>query len=165
VNRVTLVLALALMGIGAYAQITPPRGEKRTAEEIEAIRKMLAENLRNPTWYDPALTAAAREAQEGRQAAPTAVWAIESGVLPPGVALAIDGRLTGTPMQSGTYRFRLRATVPGQGNVYHDFELVVDPNTVIDPTPPPRGRVAQAYAFQFKAVEQAQLSTDNDQPL
>ena len=164
-KHVILVLALALMGIGAYAQISPPRGEKPTAEEVAAIRKMLAENLRNPTWYDPAVTAAAREAQDAQPPPPAAVWALESGVLPPGVTLAIDGRLTGIPTRSGTYRFRLRTTFPGQGNVYRDFELVIDPNTVIDPTAPPRGRVAQAYAFQFKTVEQSQASSDNGQPI
>lgn len=41
------------------------------------------------------------------------VWSLVDGDLPAGLALAADGRITGTPTQAGTYTFRVR--VEGKG--------------------------------------------------
>lgn len=144
------LLVLALPGPSQ----TIPR-EKATPAEVEAVSRLILNNLANPSWYDASLTEAAQAAQGGTSSPPPAVWALESGELPPGITLSIDGRLTGSPTRAGTFTFRIRATVANQGNVYRDFEVVVDPNTVIDPTPPPRGRIGQAYSFQFKTSSES----------
>ena len=40
-------------------------------------------------------------------------WVIEAGSLPPGLSLATDGAITGTPTARGTYEFTLRVTDSG----------------------------------------------------
>jgi ribosomal protein L18E len=114
------------------------------------IWRKVANNLAAPTWYDPAVTAAAIAAQG--TTAPATVWALESGTLPPGTALGIDGRLTGTPTAAGTFTFTIRATIKDVGNVSRQFVITIAPAIVIDPAPPP-GRVGVAYSFQFAAQE------------
>ena len=37
-------------------------------------------------------------------------WSLDSGTLPPGLVLGIDGRITGTPAANGTYTFTVRAS-------------------------------------------------------
>ncbi len=160
-----LLFILAVAGAAQDVQQERFPREKPTPAEIERISRLIRNNLANPSWYDASLTEAAQAAQRATSPRPAAVWTLESGELPPGITLTIDGRLTGSPDRAGTFAFRIRATVPDQGNVYRDFEVVVDPNTVIDPTPPPRGRIGQAYTFQFKTVAQFEASSDNDNPL
>lgn len=107
-------------------------------------------NLAAPTWYNPALTAAALAAQSATTTRST--WALESGTLPPGLGLGADGRLTGTPTAAGTFTFTIRATIAGIGDVTRQFVITIAPEIVIDPAPPP-GRVGVAYSFQFTTQE------------
>ena len=69
------------------------------------------------TVYSQALTATGGTAPS--------VFAVASGALPPGLTLTPAGVLAGTPTQSGTFSFAVRATdasgCPGQAN----FSLVV----------------------------------------
>lgn len=110
-------------------------------------------NLAAPVWYDPALTAAALAAQ-GTPTPPSVVWALDSGTLPPGLTLGLDGRLSGTPTAAGTYTFVIRATVAGIGNITRQFTVTIAAATIIDPAPPPPGVVGAAYQFQFRTTNQ-----------
>ncbi len=61
---------------------------------------------------------------------PPAVFSVVDGELPPGLVLAPDGALTGTPSAAGVYGFEVRATATEGGLsswAEHPFEIVVDP--------------------------------------
>lgn len=105
-----------------------------------------------PAWYSPAITAAAVAAQSATT--PAVVWALHEGTLPPGLSLLPDGRMTGTPSQAGTFRFTIRATVAGVGNLTREITVTIAAATVIDPAPPPPGVVGAAYQFQFRTTNQ-----------
>lgn len=109
-----------------------------------------------PAWYSPTITAAAIAAQATPEA-PAVVWSLASGTLPPGVSLLPDGRLTGTPSAAGTFKFVIRATVAGVGNLTREITVTIAAATVIDPAPPPPGTVGRAYQFQFATKTQEVL--------
>jgi large repetitive protein len=46
----------------------------------------------------------------------TASWSIQSGTLPPGLALGTDGNLTGTPTTEGSYQFVVKAQSGGSSD-------------------------------------------------
>jgi hypothetical protein len=117
------------------------------------IWQKVAQNLAAPTWYDPALTAAAIAAQTATPPPVTeATWTIEGGALPPGLALGTDGRISGTPTAAGSYTVTIRANIPGIGVIQRQFTITIEPALVIDPAPPP-GRVGISYRFQFATQE------------
>lgn len=62
---------------------------------------------------------------------PPFTWSIQTGALPFGMSINTDGQLIGTPLTSGTFNFRLRAT-NGVGFDEKDFSIIVNPQ----PTPP-----------------------------
>ena len=135
---IPLLLALALL---------------QTPMTTDEIWRMVANNLAAPTWYDPAVTAAARASQEGADA-PAIVWALHAGTLPPGLTLGAEGQLKGIPTQAGTYTFTIRATMPVIGAILRDAVVTIAPATVIDPAPAPPGVVGTAYQHQFQLKSQ-----------
>ena len=57
-------------------------------------------------------------------------WAVFSGSLPPGLALAATGSLTGVPAVAGTFNFVLRLTDAAQVSTQSSFSLTVNSGNV-----------------------------------
>ena len=88
---------------------------------------------------------------------PPFTWAVTSGTLPGGLALAPDGTLSGTPTVVGTFSFTVKATDSAQtpGTDSHSFSLTIDAPAplVIEPgQTPPAGVHDTAYSFNFTAT-------------
>jgi hypothetical protein len=61
----------------------------------------------------------------------TATWSVDSGTLPPGIALGSDGLLSGTPTTEGTYTFVVRAALdPSRFDTETETLVVRQPVTV-----------------------------------
>jgi uncharacterized protein (TIGR03437 family) len=58
-------------------------------------------------------------------------WSISRGTLPPGLTLAPNGLLSGTPTESGPYSFTLKVTDARGATVEKDFTMTVDRGLVI----------------------------------
>lgn len=61
-----------------------------------------------------------------------ATWSLYSGVLPPGLALAADGRLTGIPSQAGAFPFAVRVDAAGQLGVRSYTVSITAPTVSVD---------------------------------
>ncbi|RWB20854.1 MAG: autotransporter domain-containing protein [Mesorhizobium sp.] len=75
------------------------------------------------------------------------------GSLPPGLSLASDGRISGTPTGSGPYNYTVHVTDSTSGTQLtadksYSF-TVPGPTLVVSPTNPPDGAVGFAYNQQF----------------
>ena len=73
-------------------------------------------------------------------------WALAGGTLPAGVTLGANGVLSGTPTQSGTFTFTVRANGSGtsatkQLSLFVSAPLAIQ--TLVDKTPPARGLTAK----------------------
>jgi hypothetical protein len=87
-------------------------------------------------------------------------WAVTSGALPGGLALASDGTLSGTPTVVGTFSFTVKATDSAQpaGTGSQPFTVTIDAPAplVFDPgqTPPAgvHGTPYESYGFTFAAT-------------
>jgi hypothetical protein len=83
-------------------------------------------------------------------------WAVTTGAPPPGLTLASNGSLTGTPTTTASYTFTLTVTdsaaTPETNSV--PFTIVVNnpPPPAISNTPPPTATVGTPYSFQFTAT-------------
>ncbi|WP_270730374.1 putative Ig domain-containing protein [Shimia sp. Alg240-R146] len=81
-------------------------------------------------------------------------FAVASGVLPVGATLASDGSLTGAPLQTGDFDFRV-AVDDGQSNTGQiDYTLTVNPNLgslEISPDTLEEGEYGSAYTASFGA--------------
>jgi hypothetical protein len=73
-------------------------------------------------------------------------WTLAGGTLPAGVTLGTNGVLSGTPTQSGTFTFTVRANGSG-ANATKQLSLFVSAplaiQTLVDKTPPARGLTAK----------------------
>ena len=86
-------------------------------------------------------------------------WALAagSGPLPPGLTLAANGAISGTPTNAGTYTFTARASdsgSPARADT-EPFSITVTPSSalIISTTNPlPAGKVNQPYSVQFTAT-------------
>jgi len=81
-------------------------------------------------------------------------WRVVSGSLPPGLLLEANGTLHGTPTESGTYNFTVRAERGGGGSPNFEektYSMVVDA-PVPPPPPPPPPPLAPAPASTFGFV-------------
>jgi len=83
-------------------------------------------------------------------------FSLSDGALPPGLSLAQNGLLSGTPTAAGTYRFTITATIlsslcPGS----RDYTLTVTgascPTLTINPDALPVGQSGAAYSQQLSA--------------
>lgn len=78
-------------------------------------------------------------------------WTLVSGSLPPGIELAGDGTLSGTPTAAGSFSFRMRVTSGGLSGVA-DLDLTVIPGLSVGPATLPTAVVGAAYAASFVAT-------------
>lgn len=77
-------------------------------------------------------------------------YAVASGWLPPNVALAPSGRMTGSPSYSGTWSFTVRVTdADGRSGGGGPFAMQVTGPYTISGSLPARGKVGQPYAARF----------------
>ncbi|MHC6223136.1 putative Ig domain-containing protein [Arthrobacter sp. MMS24-S77] len=60
-----------------------------------------------------------------RGGTPAFTWTIDSGTLPPGVTLATDGTLSGTPTTPGTYSFKVRLRDAAAQKDWRTFTITV----------------------------------------
>ena len=76
---------------------------------------------------------------------PPLTWELESGTLPPGLALATDGKITGTPPagSAGTYKFTLRVTDADGLTATSDQSITIAPGCAT-PTPSPSATATAA---------------------
>jgi Putative Ig domain len=84
-------------------------------------------------------------------------WAVTAGALPPGLTLATNGLLSGTPTTIGSYPFTVTVTdsapTPSMNSASFTIQITTPPPPTIDNTPPPTATVGVAYpAFQFTAT-------------
>ena len=84
-------------------------------------------------------------------------WAISSGALPNGLALAADGTLSGTPTSVGTFTFTVKATdsaqTPGTGTQSFTVKISAPASLLIDPGQIPSAGVhGTLYGFVFTAA-------------
>ncbi|MEH6420587.1 putative Ig domain-containing protein, partial [Pseudomonas sp. CGJS7] len=79
-------------------------------------------------------------------------FAIPAGSEPPGLSMALDGTLSGTPTAGGSFNFMVIATdANGQtGNRAYIFSVAA-PTIAIAPTSLPNGGIAQAYSQTLTA--------------
>ena len=84
-------------------------------------------------------------------------WVVTAGALPPGLTLATNGELSGTPTTIGSYPFTVTVTdsapTPSVNSASFTIQITTPPPPTIDNTPPPTATVGVAYpAFQFTAT-------------
>ena len=79
----------------------------------------------------------------GQNETATLVWSIPSGSLPPGIFLAPNGTLSGTPTATGTFTFDIRSTALGGGANQSTVSLTVRTRPVFTT---PAGSLGIAYA-------------------
>ncbi len=85
-------------------------------------------------------------------------WAVTAGALPPGLTLAANGQLTGTPTTIGSFPpFTVTVTdsapTPKMNSAPFQITINAPPPPTVNNTPPPTGTVGIAYpAFQFTAT-------------
>lgn len=94
--------------------------------------------------YNTSITAS------GGQAAYT--FSLVAGALPPGIALASNGTLSGTPTQSGTYQFTVRVTDSLGAVTQSAFSLTVNSSSLaFVSTSLANGKVNQTYSANLSA--------------
>jgi hypothetical protein len=81
-----------------------------------------------------------------------ATWSLQSGALPPGLALSTDGLLTGTPTSEGSYQFVVRAQNGGLSDAKEYTLVVRQPVVVVSPFGPTRGPTAEVGIRLAKAL-------------
>lgn len=83
-------------------------------------------------------------------------WSVTAGSLPPGLTLAPDGSLTGTPTQAGTFNFTGTVVDAYGVKVSAPFSLTVATGVIITTQAPlPSAGVGVAYALKFAATTNA----------
>ncbi|HET7027826.1 MAG TPA: Ig domain-containing protein, partial [Candidatus Limnocylindrales bacterium] len=105
----------------------------------------LPAGLINQPYTAPALTASGGTVSS---------WDIAGGALPPGLSLAPNGVISGTPTQSGTFNVVVRANGSGTSDTHQLALVVAAPlglQTLVNRTPPARGLTAKkAVGVQLK---------------
>jgi DNA-binding CsgD family transcriptional regulator len=72
--------------------------------------------------------------------------------LPTGLALSVDGVISGTPSTAGTYPFSARVTDTAGSSATAQFQIVVAPPLVISITGIPGAVAGQPYTFTLTAA-------------
>ncbi|MEU2611210.1 Ig domain-containing protein [Micromonospora sp. NPDC007271] len=93
---------------------------------------------------------------------------LRAGALPPGMALASAGTLSGTPTTTGSYSFGIRLTDAHGFYAEQDVTVVIaKPAATITSGAPPKGTVGEAYSFRFTAAGDSNIKfsvADGDLP-
>lgn len=83
-------------------------------------------------------------------------FVIRAGSLPPGLSLAINGKLSGRPTAAGSYSFTVRATDANGCSNQRTYSLVVNsftcPNIVLSPAALPAGVTGASYSQSVNAT-------------
>jgi hypothetical protein len=80
-------------------------------------------------------------------------WAVSGGSLPPGLALAANGALTGTPTAGGTYSFLVRLTDSAGSAAVQAFSLTIGtPLSITTETPLPAATAGVYYSQTLAAA-------------
>ncbi|HBY63886.1 MAG TPA: hypothetical protein DEH78_29015 [Solibacterales bacterium] len=78
-------------------------------------------------------------------------WIVTGGTLPPGLTVAPNGAVTGTPTDSGTFVFNVRASDSTNAQANAAVSLtIVDPPIEIAPGGLPAGRVGRSYSASVR---------------
>ncbi|MBI5084638.1 MAG: putative Ig domain-containing protein [Acidobacteria bacterium] len=81
------------------------------------------------------------------------VWSLFAGTLPPGLALANNGALTGTPTTTGSYLFTVRVSDAAAVSATQTFTVVVNPAiTIVTTSPLPAGSFGVFYFQTLSAA-------------
>jgi len=84
------------------------------------------------------------------------VWSLQSGSLPPGIALLTSGTLSGTPTTPGTYNFTLRATDALGVFAQQLFTLTIAvpsaPLSITNPATLPGAQAGVPYSLSLAAI-------------
>ena len=79
-----------------------------------------------------------------------AAWSVQSGALPPGVALSADGRLSGTPSAEGSFVFVVKADLQnGNPVATREYTLVVRQPVGVQSPPGSQERQAGEVGIRF----------------
>ena len=79
-------------------------------------------------------------------------WSVEGGVLPAGLALRADGRLTGTPTAGGTSSFQVRASYKTKSGAQAYQVLVGEVTVALASAALPAGVQGSAYFYDVKQL-------------
>ena len=84
---------------------------------------------------------------------PPYAWTNISGTLPPGLTLATNGVISGTPTNNGTFNFTVRVTDANNNTVTQALKLtVVTPPPQVATVTLPNGLTSVAYSQQLSAI-------------
>ncbi len=79
-------------------------------------------------------------------------WTVSAGNLPPGVTLATNGTLSGTPTAGGAYTFTAKVTDAVNTSATQNYQLTVNAGVIITTTSPlPDANVGSNYSLTFGA--------------
>lgn len=158
-----LPAGLALSSAGVLAGTPPAAGASRfTIQATDARQRtgsrdyeiVVREALRITTESLP--SGAQGEAYSGQVEAAGGVapytFTLAGGALPQGVGLAADGRLTGTPTQSGRFTLSVQAADRGNRTARRDFVVDIVAALRLLPDSLPGGSVGQAYSVSLSAA-------------
>lgn len=93
-------------------------------------------------------------------------WSVVSGALPTGLALTATGQLSGIPLSSGSYVFRLKAaylTASGSQDYLIDVAIPVSVNLAAQDLP--SGMVGSPYSYNFNDLLAITGSSQNQEVL
>ena len=97
--------------------------------------------------------------------APPLTWALETGSLPPGLTLATDGAITGTPTAIGTFEFTLVVTDADGLTAISDQTITIAPGCASPaPTPSQAPSAAPTGSAQPGAGALPDTGVDRRQP-
>jgi hypothetical protein len=116
---IAVVAAMFALSLGAQ-QAAPPKPPSQPASDALAIRT----DGTLPKTYPRAVYELFLDAQGN--SVPPLHWKVESGALPPGLALEDNGQLHGDPKRGGEYRFVVSVTDSGKPQQTARKELVLN---------------------------------------
>ncbi|MFN7971754.1 MAG: putative Ig domain-containing protein [Acidobacteriota bacterium] len=102
--------------------------------------------LVQPLTLPHGLTYASYSQQLSGTGAPPVRFVLESGALPPGLSLATDGLISGTPTVPGSFPFKVRAVDTGTCIITHNYNITIDCGVTISPPSLPGGLVNKPYS-------------------
>jgi Tfp pilus assembly protein PilV len=153
---VPAALALSLMGsAGAadYLLVVPVKGRAGAATQpaiaVTLNPVALPAGLEGDAYPGFDFNTALQVTGDAQFSAGAVTWSIVEGTLPAGIALAPDGRLTGTPAAGGSATFSVRATYRTKSGQQAYQVLVTTLTVALAGQQLPVAPVGTAYSFNF----------------